>query len=787
MRGSSALIVVLAFLGAPMDCLAQRDRDQRLGQLTLAEKAALLTGKNTWETLDIPRLGIPSAWMADGPAGLRKSPATGLGLAESAPATAFPSASALAATWNPELVRRVGAAIGGEAAAQGVTLLLAPGLNLKRHPLGGRNFEYYSEDPLLSGRIAAAYVDGVQSRGVGATLKHYAVNNQEHRRMVIDARVGERALRELYLRGFEIAVREGRPAAVMTSYNSVNGTAASHNAHLITDILRGEWGFEGLVVSDWGGVRDPVAAIRAGADLEMPGNPLSPPRIEAAVRAGSLPLEAVDRAVGNVLRLVHLPQWMPRSADTAPAGTPHEVAVEAAEQSIVLLENDGVLPLDLPRRTRLGVVGTPAFDPRIQGIGSSQVNPSRVDTVWGAIRDLGGARGLDAQAWPAGYAEDSLTTSQKDDLRTFVRDVDVVIAVVGQRASHDAEAWDRPSADLSPGDREVMETVLASGKPVVAVVVGGGAVDMSPLAEANAVLFGWLGGQGFGTALARILFGEVNPSGRLSETFARAVSDHASSVNFPGGPWEVDYGEGLYVGYRYFLSFDRDVAYPFGYGRSYTTFDFLRVEAPDTVSDLQNPIRITVDVQNSGTRQGAEVVQVYLRHRSPSLPRPDRELVGFAKVPAGPGEVKRVTIPIAPERLSYYHDRFHRWVTEPGEYELLIGASAADIKLSARLVVTAGTMPREVYTLDHTLADLYADERGRIVVDHLTARQGIASLAEAGPGDFMAAAMKQMTLRQASGFSDGALTLDALEGLLALINSDRAPSEVRAILQRGGG
>jgi len=784
MRGSSVLIVALAFLGAPMDSMAQRD--QRLGQLTLAEKAALLTGKNTWETLDIPRLGIPSAWLSDGPAGLRKSSATELGLGESAPATAFPSASALAATWNPDMVRRVGAAMGQEAAAQGVTLLLAPGLNLKRHPLGGRNFEYYSEDPLLSGSIAAAFVIGLQSQGVGATLKHYALNNQEHRRMVIDARVGERALRELYLRGFEIAVREGRPAAVMTSYNGVNGTAASHHAQLITDILRGEWGFDGLVVSDWGGVRDPVASVRAGADLEMPGNPLSPPRIEAAVRAGTLSLEAVDRAAGNVLRLAHLPQWMPRSADAAPAVNPHDVAVEAAEQSIVLLENDGVLPLDLPRRGIVGVVGRLAFEPRIQGIGSSQVNPNRVDTIWGGIRDLGGERGLDARAWPADYAQDSLTGRQRDDLREFVRGVDVIIAVVGQPASHDAEAWDRPSADLSPGDRAVMETVLASGKPVVGVVVGGGAVDLSPLAKANAVLFGWLGGQGFGTAVARILYGQVNPSGRLSETFARRVSDHASSVNFPGGPWEVTYGEGLYVGYRYFQSFDREVAYPFGFGRSYTTFAYDRLEAPDTVRDLQNPIRVTVDVRNTGTRAGAEVVQVYLRHRSPSLPRPDRELVAFARVPTEPGETKRATIAIAPQRLAYYHDGHHRWVTEPGEYDVLVGASAADVRLSARMKVTAGTMPREVYTLEHTLADLYADARGRIVVDHLASRMGMGGLAQAGPDDFLAAAMIQMTLRQVSGFSGGALTLDALEGLLALINSDRAPSEVQAILQRGG-
>jgi beta-glucosidase len=754
--------------------------------LTLKEKAALLTGKSEWETLDIPRLGIPSIWMTDGPAGLRKSAATGRGLGEAVPATTFPSASALAATWNPELVRRVGAAIGEEAAAQGVTLLLGPGLNLKRHPLGGRNFEYYSEDPLLSGRIAAAFVNGVQSQGVGATLKHFAVNNQEYRRMVIDARVGERALRELYLKGFEIAVREGRPAAVMTSYNRVNGTPASANAHLLTDILRGEWGFDGIVVSDWGGVDDPVAAVQAGADLEMPGNPLSPPRIESAVRGGSLSLQAVDRAVGNMLRLVHLPEWMPRSADADTARTAHAVAVEAAEQSIVLLENKGVLPLHTPRQTRIGVVGNLALRPRIQGIGSSEVTPTQIDTAWSAIRKLGVERGLEPRAWGTAYSENGLTGAQKDELRAFVADLGLVIAIVGQTASHDAEAWDRPSDQLSPGDREVIQVLLASGKPVVAVVVGGGAVDVSPLAKADALLFGWLGGQGFGTALARILFGDVNPSGRLSETFAHSAWDHASSVNFPGSPWAVDYGEGLYVGYRYFLSFGREVAYPFGYGLSYTTFDFLLVEAPDTVSDLTKPIPITVELQNSGARAGAEVVQVYLRHRSPSLPRPDRELAAFVKVEMKPGEAKRARIALEPERLSYYHDRLHQWVTEPGEYEVLVGASSADIKLSHRVVVTAGTMPRQVYTLDHTIGDLLKDPRGRVVVDHLASQMGMESLVDAAPDNFTAAAMRQMPFRKVMNFSGGGVTLDALTGLLALINSDLDPAEVRARLLRGG-
>jgi beta-glucosidase len=385
------------------------------------------------------------------------------------------------------------------------------------------------------------------------------------------------------------------------------------------------------------------------------------------------------------------------------------------------------------------------------------------------------------------YSEDGLTDAQKSDLRTFLGPLDLIIALVGQRAAHDAEGADRPSAQLCPGDLDVIGIALASGKPVVAVVIGGGAVDVAPVAKVNALLFGWLGGEGFGTALARILFGEVNPSGRLSETFAHSVSDHASSVNFPGGPWEVDYGEGLYVGYRYFLSFGRDAAYPFGYGRSYTSFDYVAMQAPDSVGDLQRPIAIAVDVRNSGTRAGAEVVQVYLHHRSPSLQRPDRELAGFAKVAVEPGQTNRVTIAVEPERFAYYHDGLKRWVIEKGEYDVLIGASAADIKLSHRVVLTAGTMPREVYTLDHSIAEVYRDPRGKVVVEFLARQMGMAIAAEAGPNDFEAAVMTQLPFRKLVNFSDGRITVEALTGLLALINSDMEPSEVQARLSRGGG
>ncbi|MEO1367953.1 MAG: glycoside hydrolase family 3 N-terminal domain-containing protein, partial [Acidobacteriota bacterium] len=523
-------------------------------RLTLEEKASLVTGQDAWQTREIPRLGIGPAWMADGPVGLRKS--AGLEVTESLPATCFPSAAAMAATFDPGLVERLGAGLGAEARLRDVTLLLAPGLNLKRHPLGGRNFEYYSEDPLLSGLTAAAFVRGVQSEGVGATLKHFAVNNQEHRRMTIDARVDERTMRELYLRGFEIAVKRGEPQAVMSAYNRVNGVYASEHRRLLTDILRGEWGFGGLVVSDWGAVDDPAASVAAGLDLEMPGNPLSPPLIVEAVRSGRLSEADLDRAVARVLQLV---ERRSRQTSAGSAGdeaelaalhrSNHALAREVAAASMVLLENDGLLPLSAERGTRVGVVGRNAFEPRIQGIGSSQIQTTRLDVPWRELEARGAERGLTVTAWDREYAEDGLGDDARAALAAWLADVDQVIVFVGQKASHDAEAWDRPSMALAPADRELLTVARDSSKPFAAVVSAGGAVELRGLG-ADAVLFTWLGGQAFGGAVAEVLIGERAPGGRLSETFARA-SDHPSDLNFPAGPRQVIYGERMAVGYRH--------------------------------------------------------------------------------------------------------------------------------------------------------------------------------------------------------------------------------------------
>ncbi len=785
-RSASPSAPPAASAGATGEARPSPAASARVGELTLEEKAALTTGRNAWETFAVERLGIPAAWMADGPVGLRKS--TGENVKDSVPATCFPSSAGMAATWNQGLVEKLGAAIGAEARAHEVSLLLAPGLNIKRHPLGGRNFEYYSEDPLLSGKTAAAFVRGVQSQGVGATLKHFAVNNQEHRRMSIDARVGERALREIYLRGFEIAVKESSPQAVMSAYNLVNGTSASENPRLLTEILRDEWGFDGLVVSDWGAVNDPAAAVAAGLDLEMPGNPLTPAQVARAVEEGRLAEADLDRAARNVLQLAdrHLAMAARTEARRAEdIGSHHDLARRVAVESMVLLENRAsFLPLEEGSGAQLGVVGRLAVEPRIQGIGSSQVQPTLLDPAWPSLERLGTEAGYAMAKWSPGESEGGLTTEQKGELETFLESRDLALVFVGQEASQDAEAWDRSSMSLAPTDLEILEAVEGSDKPFAVVLVGGAALDVGPFASgADAVLMGWLGGQAFGSALAEVVFGKATPSGKLSETFARSVSDHASALNFPGGPLAVDYGEGLYVGYRYFETFDREVAYPFGHGLSYTTFDYSGAAAPEVLTELAG-FDVAVDVTNSGSHRGAEAIQVYLRHLDPSLARPDRELVGFDKVELEPGETARVTVALEPADLAYFSDVHGQWVIEPGDYEILIGASSADIRATLALRLEAGDVPKRLLTADDIIGDIVEDPQGRAVVDFVLQQAGRGPLSLASEDAFFAAILKNLPFKKLKNFSGGAITDQALAGLLMLVNSEMAPEQVSAMLRQ---
>jgi beta-glucosidase len=776
-------LVCTALLVLPIVVSAQETAAvDKVDQLTVEEKAGLTTGQNAWETFAIPRLDIPAAWMADGPVGLRKAAGIGLGASE---ATCFPSSSAMSSTWNPDLIEELGAGIGAEARYKDVTLLLAPGLNLKRHPLGGRNFEYYSEDPLLSGVTAAAFVRGVQSAGVGATLKHYAINNQEHLRMTIDAQVDERTMHELYLRGFEIAVKEGQPQAVMSAYNRVNSVYASQDPMLLTEILRDQWGFQGLIVSDWGAVEDPVASVSAGLDLEMPGNPLTPPILVQAVQDGKLAEADLDRAAAKVLQLVDRSAAMPAKPDEDPRIANHDLARKVAIEGTVLLENDGTLPITAGSDLRIGVIGKLAFNPRIQGIGSSQINTPNVDIPWQYISQIGKEQGHEMMAWEEEYDESGLSESQTTDLGKFLQKRDLLLIFAGQPASHDAEAWDRPSIELAAGDLQLIEIAKGADVPFVVILTGGGAMNLKAFhQEAAAILMGWLGGEAWGSAIAQMLFGEASPSGRLSETFTWSIADHASAVNFPGGPRVVRYGEGLNVGYRFFQTMNREVAYPFGHGLSYTTFEYSDASVVETVDSLDSEIAVSLLVTNTGDRAGAETVQVYSRQLDPSLPRPNRELVGYQKVFLEPGESQEVSVGIAPERLAYYHDDYHKWVIESGAYELEIGASATDIRATLPMELTVGTKPPTIYTMNSVIGEIIRNPRGEAVMDFMVSQQTGTPVTMAEGDPFFTAILKNLPFKRIANFSQGAVNEQQLLGLLMMINSNMTAEQVKATLNQ---
>jgi len=668
-----------------------------LGALTVEEKAGMCSGADFWTTKAVARLGMPTLAVADGPHGLRQS--TGDGLRGSA-ATCFPTASGLACSWDPELAEEVGAAIAREARAHGVGVVLGPGANIKRHPLCGRNFEYFSEDPLLSGQLAAGMIRGLQREGVGASLKHYAANNQEGWRNVADSVVDERALREIYLASFEHAVRGGDPATVMCSYNPVNGTYASEHERLLTTVLRDEWGWDGVVVSDWGAVNDRVAGVRAGLELEMPASGgLNDARIVQAVRTGALATEVLDRCVRRVLRLVAryhdgaagaggavdalLVDALPVDADAH-----HVLARRAAAASAVLLTNDGVLPL-APAGT-IAVIGAFATEPRYQGAGSSQVTPTRLDTLLDALRAEVGGRATVTHA--AGY--EAANARERPDLVDEAARVaaaaDVAVVLVGLPASFESEGFDRRHMRLPAQHDRLVEAVLAANANTVVVVVGGSACELPWAERPRALLLANLGGQAGGSGLADVLLGTVNPSGRLAETYPLHQSDHGADGWFPGRR-QVQYRESIYVGYRWFDTVGLDVRFPFGHGLGYTTFaiDHLTLvggtdaDAPDFAQHVQ------VTVTNTGTVEGMEVVQVYVRGPQAVVHRPDRELRGFARVHLAPGESRQVTITLDRRAFAYWCVATHAWEVEPGSYEVLVGASSRDIRARASVTLTS--------------------------------------------------------------------------------------------------
>ena len=657
-----------------------------ISQMTLEEKASLTSGANFWNTKPIERLGVPSIMLTDGPHGLRKQggKADHLGLNKSIPATCFPTAATLASSWDRQLLREVGQALGREAAAEGVGVLLGPGLNIARDPLGGRNFEYYSEDPLVSGELAAAMVEGIQSTGVAACPKHFAVNSQEHLRMSVDEVVDERTLRELYLEGFRRVVQQAKPRVIMSSYNKVNGVYANENEHLLGDILQKEWGFEGVVVTDWGGNNDRVAGLRVGNHLEMPSTGgVTDAEIVAAVRAGELDESLLDQRVATLLDLVYSIHEVKNSSVTVDHDAHHQLAIDAARRSVVLLQND-TQALPLAADERLAIIGDFAQTPRYQGAGSSLVNPTRLDTAL----DVFQAAGCQVVGYEPGFRRASGHSRRRlARARRLAQQAETVVLFLGLPEASEAEGADRTSMRLPDNQLRLVDELAGLGKKLVVVLAGGAPVELPFADKVQAIIHGFLGGQGGATALVDVITGAHSPSGKLAMSYPLTYDDTPTAGRYPGPERTAEHREALYVGYRYYDTRGVAVRYPFGHGLSYTTFDYA------ALSVSAEGVHCTVT--NTGSCAGEEIVQVYVGATSPSYFAPTHQLAGFAKVALAPGESAEVVVAFDEHSFAHFDPSQGRWVVEAGERLVEVGASSRDIRLSATLEVEGEPAPEQ--------------------------------------------------------------------------------------------
>lgn len=652
-----------------------------ISQMTLEEKCYLFSGKDFWQSRSIERLGIPNMTMADGPHGVRKQEGAGdqLGLNGSIPATCFPTAATMANSWDPKLGEEMGKCLGEEAACQDVKVLLGPGVNIKRSPLCGRNFEYFSEDPYLTGKMAAGYIRGIQSHGVSACPKHFAANSQELRRMASDSVVDERTLREIYLTAFEIAVKEADPHAIMTSYNRINGIYANENKHLIREILKDEWGFDGFVVSDWGGSNDHVAGVEAGSHMEMPttGGDSDIELVEA-VKAGKISESWIDQMVDELLDVILSTSKAVsgKRGQKFDIGAHHAMAMKASEQSIVLLKNeDKILPLK--KGVKVALIGDFAEIPRYQGAGSSVVNPTKVDSTKDVISHFD----LDYIGFAKGYNRVGSADSRLEkEACTLAKKADVVLLCIGLDEISESEGLDRQHMRLPESQIQLLQQLAKVNENIVVIFSAGSAVEMPWLSNCKALVHGYLCGQAGASALLKVITGEVNPSGKLAESYPLKYGDVSSAPYFPGKERTVEYREGLFVGYRYYETAEVPVLFPFGYGLSYTTFEYSNLNV--------TPRKAEFTLTNTGTVDGAEIAQLYIRFTSGGIFRPAKELKGFQKVFLKAGDSRRVTIEFDSYTFRYFNVKTNQFETEGGSYEVLIGASVADIRLSGQVQIT---------------------------------------------------------------------------------------------------
>ncbi len=764
-----------------------RDLKQLVSVMTLEEKASLCSGKDAWRTKPIERLGIPAIMMADGPHGLRKQEGDAPALdGTSAPATCYPSGAALAAGWDRDLLARIGQALATEAQAEGVSIVLGPAVNVKRSPLCGRNFEYLSEDPYLIGELATSYIRGMQEQGVGVSIKHFAANNQETRRMVIDAIVDERTLREIYLPGFEVAVRESRPWTVMCAYNRLNGTYCSEHPWLLTQVLRDEWGFEGVVVSDWGAVNDRVAGVAAGLELEMPGSGgINDAEIVEAVRSGALDEAVLDRAVERLLSIILRGAEARRPETIFDPEAHHDLAREAAVASTVLLKNaDEVLPLDL--RGTIAFLGGFAREPRYQGGGSSHVNPRAMTCAYDEAQRLAGEAATLLYAPGYDVATGEVDPALIAEARETAAIADVAVVFIGLTDPYESEGYDRTHLDLPPNHVALLEAVLAVQSRVVVVLSNGAPVAMPWLEAVPAVVEGYLGGQAGGAALADVLFGRANPSGRLAETFPARLEETPPYLDFPGDATGVTYNERLFVGYRYYDARDLTPLFPFGHGLSYTTFDYSDLVVDRERIDDTEVLTVSVTITNSGARSGAEVVQLYVRDIEASVIRPPKELKGFEKVRLGPGESRAVAFRLDKRAFAFWDEALGDWRVESGDFQLLVGASSRDIRMTATVTVTSTTVVPVVYHWNSTLSEIAKHPVGKQFVA-VVKRPLQASLGPANEDDPQArtveAVMAELPLRALVLFGGGKFTRETGQLLLDVMNGKRSPLALLSLLK----
>lgn len=747
-----------------------------ISQMTLEEKASFCSGRDFWHTEALERLGIPATMVSDGPHGLRKQDdkADHLGVNDSIKAVCFPAGCGTAASFNRQLIREMGKVLGRECQAEGVSVILGPAVNIKRSPLCGRNFEYYSEDPLVASEMAGALIEGIQSQNVGTSIKHFLANNQETRRMSSSSQADERTLREIYLAAFEGAITRQKPWTVMCSYNRINGVYAAENKKYLTDVLRGEWGFEGYVVSDWGAVNHRVADLEAGLDLEMPSSMgVNDKLILEAVKKGTLKEEVVDQAVERILNIVFRFEENRDKTAVFDRDKDHEEAGKVAEETIVLLKNeDNILPLSEDKK--IAFIGEFAQNPRYQGGGSSHINSHKV------ISALDAAAGNPNVVYARGYcgSKDEVDEQLFAEAIEAAKEADAAVIFAGLPESFESEGFDRVHMSMPNCHNKLIEEIAKVQTNVVVVLHNGSPVEMPWISQVKGVLEAYLGGQDVGNAEYKILFGKVNPSAKLPETFPIKLEDNPSYLNFPGEKDIVEYREGIFVGYRYYDKKKMEVLFPFGHGLSYTTFDYRNLKLSSSRIKDTDELTVSVEVVNTGNREGKEVIQLYVADNESTVIRPVKELRGFEKVDLKPGETKTVTFTLGKRAFAYYNTQIHDWHVESGDFTIMIGRSSRDIVLSENVYVESTAILPVCFTIDSTLGDVMENPRGREIMESIMADHVPDSESKDGEEtqgavskEMMEAMMRYMPLRGILSFGGGTgIGMEELQKLLDKLN-----------------